>query len=106
MYDDDGAGLVPLSALQHYSYCPRQCALIHVEQTFAENIWTMKGRWAHARVDEDHVRSSDGNKVITALQVWSDRHRLVGKCDVVEIRNGMPYPVEFKHGLLSCVGSR
>lgn len=89
---------VPLSALQHYSYCPRQCALIHVEQTFDENIFTMKGRWAHVRVDDDHVRSAAGHKVVTALQVWSDRHGLVGRCDVVEFWDGQPYPVEFKHG--------
>ncbi|MCL6633312.1 MAG: CRISPR-associated protein Cas4 [Alicyclobacillus herbarius] len=89
---------VPLSALQHYSYCPRQCALIHVEQIFDENVYTMKGRWAHRRVDEEHVKSSAGNEIVTAFPVWSDRYGLTGKCDVVEIRNGVPYPIEFKHG--------
>lgn len=90
--------LVPLSALQHYSYCPRQCALIHVEQVFDENIFTMKGRWAHTRVDEENVKSADGHEIITALPVWSEMHGLIGKCDVVEIRSGIPHPVEFKHG--------
>ena len=47
--DDD---LVMISALEHYSYCPRQCALIHVEQTFDENLYTLRGRAVHERVDE------------------------------------------------------
>ncbi|WDM02957.1 CRISPR-associated protein Cas4 [Alicyclobacillus cycloheptanicus] len=94
----DASETVPLSALQHYSYCPRQCALIHVEQVFDENEFTLKGRWAHTRVDEEHVRSEAGHQIVTALPVWSDRHGLSGKCDVVELRDGTPHPVEFKHG--------
>ncbi|MHB9119772.1 MAG: CRISPR-associated protein Cas4 [Burkholderiales bacterium] len=43
---------VMLSALQHWSYCPRQCALIHVEQAFDENVFTMRGNAAHERVDD------------------------------------------------------
>lgn len=89
---------VLLSALQHYSYCPRQCALIHIEQVFDENIFTMKGRWAHTRVDDENVKSSGGYQIITALPVWSDSYGLIGKCDVIEIHDGKPYPVEFKHG--------
>lgn len=89
---------VPLSALQHYSYCPRQCAIIHVEQVFDENIFTARGRWAHTLVDEEHVKSADGCQIITALPVWSDKYGLIGKCDVIEIHDGIPYPVEFKHG--------
>ncbi|WP_436664177.1 CRISPR-associated protein Cas4 [Alicyclobacillus acidoterrestris] len=89
---------VQLSALQHYSYCPRQCALIHVEQVFDENVFTMKGRWAHTQVDEEHVQSSGGHQILTALPVWSDEFGLVGKCDVVELHGDVPYPVEFKHG--------
>jgi CRISPR-associated exonuclease Cas4 len=41
---------IMLSALQHWSYCPRQCALIHVEQVFDENVFTMRGNAAHERV--------------------------------------------------------
>lgn len=89
---------VPLSALQHYSYCPRQCALIYVEQVFDENVFTTKGRLAHRKVDEEHVRSASGHELLTALPVWSDEHGLIGKCDVVELHKGVPYPVEFKHG--------
>lgn len=94
----DSLDPVPLSALQHYSYCPRQCALIHVEQVFDENLFTLKGRWAHTRVDEKNIRSESGHQIITALPVWSDRFGLIGKCDVIELRDGKPYPVEFKHG--------
>jgi CRISPR-associated exonuclease Cas4 len=42
--------LVMISALEHYSYCPRQCALIHLEQTFDENIYTLQGHMLHERV--------------------------------------------------------
>jgi len=43
--------LVPLSALQHYIFCPRQCALIHVEQVWQDNLYTLRGDRAHERVD-------------------------------------------------------
>ena len=43
---------VLISALEHYSYCPRQCALIHLEQAFAENLHTLRGQAVHARVDD------------------------------------------------------
>jgi CRISPR-associated exonuclease Cas4 len=89
---------IPISALQHYSYCPRQCALIHVEQVWADNTHTYRGRWSHERVDMERVRSSRGYPIVTALPVWSDRLGLQGKCDVVEWRDGVPYPVEFKTG--------
>lgn len=90
--------LVLVSAIQHYSYCPRQCALIHREQIFDENIYTLKGGWAHEIVDQDKVRNSEDVKIVTALPIWSDHLGLVGKCDVVEFHNGIPYPVEYKHG--------
>jgi len=93
--DDDW---VTLSALQHYSYCPRQFALIYKEQTFHENLYTMKGRLAHEKVDDVGTLLEDGIPVLRALSVWSDRYGLQGKCDVVELRDGQPYPVEYKHG--------
>jgi CRISPR-associated exonuclease Cas4 len=51
VYKEDGEPIM-ISALEHYSYCPRQCALIHVEQAFDENVFTMRGHAAHDRVDE------------------------------------------------------
>lgn len=90
---------ISLSALQHYSYCPRQCALIHIEQAFEENVHTMRGQAVHQRVDEPGFEERSGVKVERALPVWSDRLGLIGKCDVVEfLPDGMPYPVEYKHG--------
>ncbi|MCL6592947.1 MAG: CRISPR-associated protein Cas4 [Alicyclobacillus sp.] len=94
----DEEWLIPISALQHYLYCPRQCAFIHIEQTFLDNVDTMKGKWQHARVDAGQVFSSRGYPVYTSLPVWSERLRLTGKCDAVELRDGVPYPVEFKRG--------
>jgi len=90
---------IMLSALQHWSYCPRQCALIHLEQAFDENVHTMRGNAAHARVDEPGFESFEDVRSERALPVWSDRLGLVGKCDVVEFHSdGHLYPVEYKHG--------
>ena len=88
-----------LSALQHWSYCPRQCALIHQEQAFDENVHTMRGNAAHERVDEPGYETFEGVRAERALPVWSDRLGLIGKCDVVEFHpDGRIYPVEYKHG--------
>lgn len=87
-----------MSAIQHFSYCPRQYALIHCEKTFDENIYTMQGQFVHRNVDREHVMQEEGVRVVTALPIWSDTYGLTGKCDVVEFRNNVPYPVEFKHG--------
>lgn len=94
--DDD---LVPLSALQHYAYCPRQCALIHVEQVWDENIYTLRGRRVHEQVDEAGHDTRDGVRTEYALPLFSDRLGLVGKADAVEFDAAdMPYPVEHKVG--------
>ncbi len=90
---------IPLSALQHWAYCPRQCALIHVEQVFAENIFTQRGQALHKRVDDPGFEIRGGLRVERALPLFSDRLGLVGKADVVEfLPDGTPYPVEYKHG--------
>jgi CRISPR-associated exonuclease Cas4 len=93
--DDD---LVMISALEHYSYCPRQCALIHVEQTFDENLYTLRGRAVHERVDEPVAEFQEGVRVERALPLWSKRLGLIGKADVVEFHGVTPFPVEYKHG--------
>lgn len=90
---------IMLSALQHWSYCPRQCALIHLEQAFDENVHTMRGNAAHDRVDDPGFETFEGVRSERALPVWSERLGLVGKCDVVEFHpDGHIYPVEYKHG--------
>lgn len=90
---------VALSALQHWIYCPRQCGLIHLEQTFVDNIHTARGQAVHHLVDTPGYEIKSGVRVERALPVWSDRYNLIGKADLVEFHpDGTVYPVEFKHG--------
>jgi CRISPR-associated exonuclease Cas4 len=90
---------VPLSALQHWHYCPRQCGLIHLEQVFDDNVHTLRGQAVHAKVDQPGVETAKGVRVERALPLWHDELGLVGKSDVVEfLAGGVPYPVEYKHG--------
>ncbi|MDB2408093.1 CRISPR-associated protein Cas4 [Jannaschia sp.] len=89
---------LPLSALQHWLFCPRQCALIHVEGLWAENRLTAEGRVLHKRADEGHPESRNGARVLRAVQVASEAHGLHGVADVVEMRGRIPYPVEYKRG--------
>lgn len=95
---DDDDDRVPISALEHYAYCPRQCALIHIEQTFDENLYTVRGHLAHERVDAPTTRAEQGVRVERGLSLWSRRLGLVGKADVVEFHGQTAYPVEYKLG--------
>jgi CRISPR-associated exonuclease Cas4 len=93
------ANPIAISALQHYAYCPRQCALIHVEQVFDDNVYTARGQAVHRLVDMPGYEIKVGVKVERALPLWSDRLGLIGKADVVEFHaGGAVFPVEFKHG--------
>lgn len=90
---------LPLSALQHWAYCPRQCALIHLEQAFDDNLHTLRGQAVHRQVDAPGMELRRGLRIERALPVWSDALGLIGKADVVEFEpDGTPYPVEYKHG--------
>jgi CRISPR-associated exonuclease Cas4 len=96
---DDETDPLPLSALQHWAYCPRQCGLIHLEQAFDDNIHTQRGHAVHAQVDQPGVEERRGLRIERALPVWHDALGLIGKADVVEFEpDGTPYPVEYKHG--------
>lgn len=96
---ESGPDPIALSALQHWCYCPRQCALIHQEQAFAENVHTLRGRAVHATVDMPGFETRSGLRMERALPIWSERLGLIGKADVVEFQSdGTPYPVEYKHG--------
>lgn len=89
---------VPLSALQHWVYCPRQCALIHLEQVFDDNIHTARGNAVHRLVDTPGYEIRSGVRVERALPLWSDRLGLIGKADLVEFYpDDSVFPVEFKH---------
>ncbi|MCU0858909.1 MAG: CRISPR-associated protein Cas4 [Pontiellaceae bacterium] len=76
--------LLPLSALQHYVYCPRQCALIHVEQQWSENRFTAEGRAQHDRVDRPEAETRDGVRTEYAVPLRSLRLGLIGKADSIE----------------------
>ena len=90
---------LPLSALQHWAYCPRQCGLIHLEQAFDDNIHTQRGQAVHTQVDKPGVEERKGLRIERALPLWNDALGLIGKADVVEFEpDGTPYPVEYKHG--------
>ena len=90
---------VPLSALQHWAYCPRQCALIHLEQAFDDNLHTLRGNALHARVDQPEQRQEHGLRVERALPLWHDDLGLIGKADAVEFgADGTACPVEYKQG--------
>ncbi|CCQ74036.1 CRISPR-associated protein Cas4 [Magnetospira sp. QH-2] len=101
MYEEDD--LIPLSALQHFVVCPRQCALIHLEQLWIENSRTAEGRAAHERVDRGGAEQRDGQHRAFGMSLRSLALGLVGKADAVEFHpaaNGeaVPFPVEHKRG--------
>lgn len=90
---------IAISALQHWSYCPRQCALIHVEQVFADNLHTARGNAVHALVDEPGAEREGTIRIERAMPLWNEQLGLIGKADLVEFaRDGSAYPVEYKHG--------
>ncbi len=101
-----------LSGIQHFQFCKRQWALIHVEQQWEENVRTVEGQYLHRKADQPFVREKRGDKLIVrAMPVKSNRMKVTGICDVVEFiedENGIeihgtegrfkPYPVEYKRG--------
>ena len=92
----DDTNPISISALQHFAYCPRQCALIHVEQAFADNAHTARGQAVHRLVDTPGYEIKAGIKVERALPLWSDRLGLIGKADLVEFHaDGTVFPVEY-----------
>jgi len=90
--------LIPISALQHFLYCPRQCALIHIEREWTESQDTVQGNILHERVHDLSVETRKDVRTVTAMPISSREYGLVGIADVVEFHAGMPYPVEYKKG--------
>jgi CRISPR-associated exonuclease Cas4 len=109
MYSEDE--LLPISALQHLVFCPRQCALIHIEQVWTENLFTAEGRGLHEKVHEAEAESREGVRIVRGLRLRSLELGLVGQADVVEFHEDAggvtvpslvgrhkPFPVEYKRG--------
>lgn len=91
--------LLPISALQHYLFCPRQCALIHLEQAWAENQFTAEGRILHDRAHDAPDESRPSIRITHSLPVRSLVLGLSGQCDVVEFHDdGTVLVVEYKRG--------
>lgn len=114
------ASPVMLSALQHYLFCPRQCALIHIEDVWSENYLTAAGRVLHERVDRKGSETRRDVHLATSLRLYSKRLGLTGVADMVEFHKTLsaedddgniiaailpgrtgycrPFPVEYKKG--------
>ena len=104
--------LLPLSGIQHFVFCRRQWALIHIERQWQENALTVDGKIMHERVDDPFFAEARNGGIITrSMPVASYRLGLIGVCDVVEFspscegvklkgRQGLflPTPVEYKRG--------
>ena len=101
-----------LSGLQHFAFCRRQWALIHIENQWAENFRTVDGHLMHERVHDQEFRESRGDRLtVRGLAIHSAQLGISGQCDAVEFqrdpdgislrdREGLwqPYPVEYKRG--------
>lgn len=96
----DETEYVVLSALQHFVFCPRQCALIHIEQSWTENIYTLRGLRVHEKVHTPGDEAiEEGIRIERSLPLYSHKLGLKGISDVVEfLPDGSPYPVEYKAG--------
>ena len=91
---------IPLSALQHYAFCPRQCALIHNEQAWAENYLTAQGRALHERVDGGEPETRKGVRFELSVHASAEKLGISGVLDMVEheLATGRLKPVEYKRG--------
>lgn len=109
-YEEDDYLL--LSGIQHYAFCPRQWALIHIEQQWVENYLTASGRIMHNKAHNGESTEKRGDLIIfRALKVRSSELGISGVCDIVEFHKSdtgisldgyeglwLPYPVEYKRG--------
>ena len=109
---DSEEDLLPLSGLQHFKFCRRQWALIHIENLWAENFRTTDGAILHENAHNGDFSESRGDRLITrGMRIFSRTLGVSGACDVLEFhRSGtgiplkdkeglwQPYPVEYKRG--------
>ncbi|MGI8214587.1 CRISPR-associated protein Cas4 [Bacillus cereus] len=101
-----------LSGIQHFQFCKRQWALIHIEQQWEENVRTIEGKFLHQKADQPFIKEKRGNKfTVRAMPIKSNELRITGVCDVVEFikdNNGIEIngaegkyivqPIEYKRG--------
>ncbi len=101
-----------LSGIQHFQFCKRQWALIHIEQQWEENVRTVEGQYLHQKADQPFIREKRGDRLIVrAMPVKSSELKITGICDVVEFiqdKSGVEingaegkyvaYPIEYKRG--------
>ena len=78
--------LLPISALQHFVYCPRQAALIHLERAWDDNVLTVEGTHLHETVDSGKRESRGATRTLRSVPLTSFHLGLVGKADVVEMQ--------------------
>lgn len=90
--------IISISALNQYVFCPRRCALMHVEGIWSDNEHTAKGTILHKNADERGYETDGDAKLVRALPLYSEKYGLSGKADVVEIRPDEIIPVEYKKG--------
>lgn len=91
--------VIPISAIEHFVYCPRQCALIHCDGVWSDNAHTVRGARVHRRVDSGQHRTERGRQVLRGIPLWSESLGLSGRADVVEMDGETVRPVEYKSGV-------
>ncbi|OOF71148.1 CRISPR-associated protein Cas4 [Rodentibacter caecimuris] len=98
--DKGESRLIPLSALQHYAFCPRQCALIHNEQAWEENYLTTQGQLLHERVDSGEPETRKRQRFERNVHLFAEKLGLIGIADMVDwdLKSGQLKPVEYKRG--------
>ena len=110
-YNEEDSYLM-LSGIQHFQFCKRQWALIHIEQQWEENVRTIEGQHLHQKADQPFIREKRGNKLtVRAMPIKSNELKITGICDVVEFikdSSGIEitgaegkyfaYPIEYKRG--------
>ncbi len=91
--------VVQISAIEHFIYCPRQCAIIHCDGVWSDNTHTVRGTRAHRRVDSGEHRRERGRQVLRSIPLWSEALGLTGRADAVEVQEDLVWPVEYKAGV-------
>lgn len=109
---DDRDYYLMISGIQHFEFCKRQWALIHIEQQWEENVRTIEGQHLHEKADQPFIREKRGKKLIVrAMPIKSEELKISGICDVVEFISDekgvslegeegkyLPFPLEYKRG--------